>query len=489
MEYGESLMSDCSEMIAPRSISELTAALPPAYPSADLRAQARQALKQRRASVVVLDDDPTGCQTVQDITVLTRWDSAIIAAALATGDPALYILTNSRSLPPSAAVALMREVARQLAGSARLAQCSVELVSRSDSTLRGHFPAEVDALRTAWEAASGERYDGVCLIPAFPEGGRITVDNIHWVSDGTQCIPAAQTPFAGDTAFGFLNSALPAWVEEKTAGRVPAASVASVSLETIRRQGPQGVADALCAAGEYVVINAVDYADLDVVAAGVRLAAARGNRRLFRSAASWVKALAGIPEHPLLAAETLCADRTGGGLIVFGSHVPKSTAQLAAVRALPGIVEIELSVPRIIDTATRKAEIARVATAVNLALAAGREVVLFTSRTVMTGENADANLHIARTVSAALVTVLHRLTRQPRYVLAKGGITAHDVAMRGLNVQAARVLGQLLPGVPVWRLGGDCRWPGVPYIVFPGNVGDTESVAKIVRRLNPSLKE
>jgi uncharacterized protein YgbK (DUF1537 family) len=116
-------------------------------------------------------------------------------------------------------------------------------------------------------------------------------------------------------------------------------------------------------------------------------------------------------------------------------------------------------------------------------LAGRRDVVVFTSRELVTGSDGAASLSIGQSVSSALVEVVRRLQHEPRYVVGKGGITASDLATRGMDVRAARVLGQILPGVPAWQLGPHSRWPGMPYVVFPGNVGQEDSVAHIVRML------
>ena len=50
-------------------------------------------------------------------------------------------------------------------------------------------------------------------------------------------------------------------------------------------------------------------------------------------------------------------------------------------------------------------------------------------------------------------------------------------------MKRARVLGQLLPGVPVWELGDETKFPGLPYIVFPGNVGGPTALVEAVERL------
>jgi uncharacterized protein YgbK (DUF1537 family) len=109
--------------------------------------------------------------------------------------------------------------------------------------------------------------------------------------------------------------------------------------------------------------------------------------------------------------------------------------------------------------------------------------VLATSRRLVTGQD---NLAIGRTVTDALIAVVRGLSVQPRFVIAKGGITSHEVAQRGLGAARATVLGQLQPGVPVWRLesGPDLRSAGVPYVVFPGNVGGPTGLLDAARALS-----
>jgi uncharacterized protein YgbK (DUF1537 family) len=84
--------------------------------------------------------------------------------------------------------------------------------------------------------------------------------------------------------------------------------------------------------------------------------------------------------------------------------------------------------------------------------------------------------------------VVRALTIRPRYLVAKGGITSSDIATQGLGVRRALVLGQILPGVPVWQLGPETRHPALVYIVFPGNVGGPQALAEIVTTLRPPAR-
>ena len=114
-----------------------------------------------------------------------------------------------------------------------------------------------------------------------------------------------------------------------------------------------------------------------------------------------------------------------------------------------------------------------------------QDVLLYTSRELRRGEDADDSLAIARRVSTAVTEVVSAaLDARPAWVLAKGGITSHDVAVRGLGIRRAEVLGQLLDGmVSVFRpVEADERAIGTPYVVFAGNVGDEGTLAEIVQR-------
>ncbi|MGQ9687093.1 MAG: four-carbon acid sugar kinase family protein [Thiobacillaceae bacterium] len=456
---------------------DLLGALPPEWPQ-DLMPAIRAA---RRDKVVVLDDDPTGTQTVHGVPVLTEWPVQALQAELANELPAFYILTNSRALPPHEAEALNADIGRNLLQAAQRAGRSFAVISRSDSTLRGHFPGEVEALA----ASLGGGFHAWLLIPFFLEGGRYTIDDVHYVAEGDMLVPAGETEFARDRTFGYRSSNLRAWVEEKTQGRVPASSVASISLADIRLGGPECVAKRLASLprGSICVVNAASYRDLEAVALGMLTAEAQGLRFLCRSAASIVPVRAGLERRALLTAAEMVEPGQSGGLIVVGSYVPRTTTQLAPLLALAGVEAIEVPVPDLLGDG-REETISRAARQADQAVAAGKTVVIYTSRSLVAGEDGAQSLAIGGRVSQGLIAIVRRIRTRPRYLLAKGGITSSDVATQGLGVRWAMVLGQILPGVPVWRLGEESRHPGLSYIVFPGNVGGPQALAEVVSQLS-----
>jgi uncharacterized protein YgbK (DUF1537 family) len=494
--------------------TQVFASLPPARSDG---ARLRESIRAIRAAdnvlIGVLDDDPTGSQAVHGVQVVTAGDADDYAAALADPVATCFVLTNTRSLGEPAAAALTTRVARglmtaagrmavgQLGGVSSQGRARIQFVSRSDSTLRGHLMAEVRVLEAVRRDVAGAGFDGVLLIPAFIEAGRLTAADIHWARTGSGLVPVGQTEFARDAAFGYTASDLKAFISEKSGGAISPGDVRSINLADIRRGGPDRVRDLLAglADGAWAVVNAAEYSDLETVAYGVLLAERAGKAFLFRTGPSFVRALAGLePKAPLRGEELRpsASGHGGNGLIVAGSHVAQTTRQLAVLRARRRITSVELGVPAILG-GTRVGEVVAAAAREAVAALSQSDVLLYTSRTVEVGSNSEDNLSAGRTISAALASVVRQVVAagsavdsgssggaaaKPAWIVAKGGITAHDVAVHGLGIRRAEVAGQLFPGmISVFRpLDAAPAATGIPYVVFPGNVGEDGTLAEVV---------
>ena len=461
---------------------QLLNSLPPEW-SQDLRPAIQKQIKSDGRKVVVLDDDPTGTQTVHGLPVLTAWSLKMLAAEFQNDLPAFYILTNSRSLPLPDAQKLNAEIGYNLSAAAAQARRGFVVISRSDSTLRGHFPGEVAALSEALE----QTFDAWILNPFFLEGGRYSVDDVHYVDEGGMLVPASQTEFARDRTFGYASSNLRDWVAEKTGGQIAAEDVASVSIADLRSRGPEAVTDLLMtlSAGRCCAVNAASYRDLEVFVQGLLAAETRGKRFLYRTAASFVQVRAGISPRPLLVPTDLQMAPVGGGLVAVGSYVPRSTRQIHALLSATDVSAVEINVNALLADGLRENEIRRAVKIAEQALHHKKDIVIFTDRQLVTGKDSKNTLQIGQKVSQGLIDIVQRIQTRPRYILAKGGITASDIATRALNVKKAMILGQILPGVPVWRLGEESCLAGLPYIVFPGNVGDEQALVEVVQQLKP----
>jgi len=478
----------------------LFARLPPPW-GEDLRGHIRAAVAARpNHKLVVLDDDPTGTQTVYDVPVLTTWDVDSLRAEFARPGHCFYILTNSRSLTPDKAVALNREIARNLreavwraggydaepAHARQLCCQAFTLVSRSDSTLRGHFPIETNAL-----VEELGPFDATILIPYFEDGGRYTINDIHYIAENDELVPVAETPFARDAAFGYGSANLRDYVEEKTGGAVKAAEVVSFSIEELRTASPrhEPTRQVLLKLfnlqhGKTAIVNACVPADAEFFALATLHGENAGGRYLFRTAAQFVAARIGLEPRPLLKGSDLHRPSGTGGLIVVGSYVPKSTEQLACLLEHADVAPVELPVESVREETSAAGVIGVAVSKLETLLQSGRDAVLFTSRQLVTGRDAEESLRIGQRVSAALVEIVSRLATPPRFFVAKGGITSSDLATRALGLRRAVVRGQILPGAPVWRLGPESRFPGLDYVVFPGNVGGKEALLEVHRTLN-----
>ena len=443
--------------------------------------------------LVVLDDDPTGTQSVADLPVLMNWSPSSLEWAFRQGKPAVYVMTNSRSLAPEDAEDRNRQVARSAFAAAEKVGVKVDFVSRSDSTLRGHFPLETNVLAEEILSQSGHPVDGVIIVPAFGDAGRITVRSVHYAgSDADGYTPAGETEFAKDATFGYRSSDLRDWVQEKTAGQVRAADVADIDLATLRSSRPEAVAVLRgLSKAQPAVVDIVDENDLRLLALALNEAEDAGSRLLFRVGPPFVRALIGQEPHPPLEASDIPAIRHGGlaedavgGLIVVGSHVAMTTKQLEILVERTSPVELEIDVATILG-AKPEAHLAEVAERAVAALAHGN-VVVRTSRSLVTGAAGADSLDLSRRVSSAVVEVVRRILAgyAPRFVVAKGGITSSDVASRGLEIERAVVRGPMLPGiVSLWEpMDGPAR--GIPFIVFAGNVGGPSALADVVDKLS-----
>jgi uncharacterized protein YgbK (DUF1537 family) len=327
------------------------------------------------------------------------------------------------------------------------------------------------------------------ICPAFFEGGRYTINDVHYIRQGETLMPVAESEFAQDVTFGYTHSNLREWVEEKTGGAVPASQVASLPLEQIRGGGPAWVASELkkLAERQPVIVNATCYADLHTVVLGILQAEAAGKRFIYRTGASFVRARAGIGERPFLTRAELFGDSAptlAPGLVVVGSHVRRSREQLEHLLALPRTAGIEIDVAKILQSESLRLRLIETALKrMKEALDSQITPVVYTSARV---EVDNDQLLVSRTVSSALVDIVSGIDRSPGFIIGKGGITSSDIGTKALQARRAIVLGQIRPGIPAWRLGPESRFPGLPYIVFPGNVGAPETLSEIVNMLRTS---
>lgn len=461
------------------------------WPDADAREVdrllAEEAGKSRR-KMIVLDDDPTGVQTVHDVSVYTDWSMESLRSGFAEENKLFFILTNSRGFTVEQTTKAHLEIAANVDTAAKEAGMEYLIISRGDSTLRGHYPLETELLRKVQEERSGWKVDGEILCPFFAEGGRFTVDNVHYVRYGDELVPAGQTEFAKDKTFGYQASNLCEYIEEKTGGAYPAGSVLCIGLDELRSMRGDEITERLMAVTDFnkIVVNAVDAYDVKVFCIALYRAMSRGKHFMFRTAAAFVKAIGNISDKPLLTREEMVTQKNNaGGIIVVGSHTRKTTSQLEELKKVEGIRFIEMNSDLVLTEGALEQEVERILAVSGQCIREGTTVAVYTKRQLLEVENDTKEAALIRSVkiSDAVQSLVGKLKVTPAFVVAKGGITSSDVGTKALAVKRANVLGQIRPGIPVWQTGEESRFPGTPYVIFPGNVGEVETLREAVEIL------
>ena len=397
--------------------------------------------------MVVFDDDPTGIQTVHGCLLVTDWSDDNIRMAMQDDEPFFYILTNSR--------ALTAELARQTVTSALEAVIRVNqdfgyrliCVSRSDSCLRGHFPLEPNVMREVLEKNGYKVWPKIPFAPAFIESGRLTIDGTHFMRDGERLIPVSESEFARDNVFGYKHSHLVDYIQEK--GGNPK---------------------------DYDIVNAQNYEELNAFRDAL-FAEMEGEECavVIRSSSSLPRSMSGIADKPFLTRQDLGIQANGTGIFIVGSHVKKTTEQLDYLLKSPDVKGIELPIDDILNHSD--ALMSKTLKSIETLSANGITPVVYTARKEVRIEDADQRLRLGQTVSDFLVDIVRQLPVCPNYLVAKGGITSHDILTKGLAVKTARVMGQVINSVPC------VMTERFPYIIFPGNVGSPRSLEEIYKVL------
>lgn len=393
--------------------------------------------------LVVLDDDPTGIQTVHGCLLITEWDEKHVREGFEDKEPFFYILTNTRAMTRDEAAEVTRSAMEAVVKVNRDYGYRLIIVSRSDSCLRGHFPLETDIMRQCLTSHGYSVPRKTPFCPAFIEAGRVTISGTHYMKDGERLIPVSDTEFARDNVFAYHTSVLNEYIREK--GAEPT---------------------------DYEIVDAQDYDELRRWWQGYEWPADTG-AIVIRSSSSLPKVISGIADTALLDRSML--KREGAGCFIVGSHVQKTTQQLERLLEAEGTCAIEVDVQRILDDAD--ALMLETLTTIQQVVDNYLTPVIYTSRQELRLDDANQRQHLGQRVSDFLVGIAYRLPFTPAYLVGKGGITSNDILTKGLGIRAARVMGQVVPSVPC------VMTHDFPYIIFPGNVGTADSLREVYMKL------
>ncbi len=398
--------------------------------------------------MVVLDDDPTGIQTVRGCLLITEWDEQHVREGFADEQPFFYILTNTRAMTREEATQVTREAMEMVVKVNKDLGFRLIIVSRSDSCLRGHFPLETDVMRQVLEENGLTVYKKTPFCPAFIEAGRFTIDGVHYMQSGDKLIPVSETEFARDNVFAYHTSVLRDYIKEKGDN-----------------------------ADDYDIVNAQSYDELhkwwNVFSSNEEFA--NGSDALvIRSSSSLPKVIAGLPDEITLLDRNIVKSN-GVGCFIVGSHVQKTTRQLEQLLQEEGSCGVEVDVQRILEDGEPLMQ--ETLSVIKQIADEQLTPVVYTSRREIRLDDADKRQQLGQLVSNFLVDIVRRLPYTPTYLVGKGGITSHDILTKGIGIQSARVLGQIISSVPC------IMGPQFPYIIFPGNVGDDTSLRQVFNKL------
>ena len=430
--------------------------------------------------MVVLDDDPTGIQTVHGCLLITRWDEESVRLGFQDSEPFFYILTNTRAMTREDAAQVTREAMEMVVKVNQDYGYHLIIVSRSDSCLRGHFPLETDVMRQCLVEHGYSVYEKTPFCPAFIEAGRVTIDGIHYMRDGKQLIPVSQTEFARDNVFAYHTSILTEYIKEKGANPEDYEIVNAESYDELYRFARHLTSDILAPTSSLIPQPSA----LSLHPSAI----------VIRSSSSLPKAISGISDIPLLD-RTILTPPTSSispqpssishqpsalsplnpGCFVVGSHVKKTTLQLEQLLQAEGTCAIEVDVQRILDDSALL--MSETLDTIRQVVEIGLTPVVYTSRQEIRLDDANQRQHLGQQVSDFLVDIVYRLPFTPSYLVGKGGITSHDILTKGLGIRSARVLGQVIASVPCVMA------PHFPYIIFPGNVGNEQSLRAVYLKL------
>ncbi|MFC0680465.1 four-carbon acid sugar kinase family protein [Lysobacter korlensis] len=409
---------------------------------------------------VVLDDDPTGTQSATDVTVLLSWDVGAILDVLRR-EGAVYLQTNSRALSEPAATELARSIRADLRAAESLLGERILVVLRGDSTLRGHVFAESDVFADA----AGP----ILFVPAFPAGGRTTLDGVHRVRIDGVDRPVAETEFARDPVFGYRSSDLRDWVRE-----VGRRSARPVPLRRLRDSAGAALTAELRTASpdEVVVPDAVTDDDLRLISRALLAAIDQGASVAIRCAATLAAICAGRLSDGYLP-RPIGADARRGVVVVCGSHTAAASEQLEFLLRSTGDEAIVIPTDAALESPERAG--ADAAARARARLEERNRVVLATERSRRETHNTLAH---GERVMRALTTATTALLGSAGVLVSKGGITSAEVARLATGGTRAHVRGQLAPGISVWDLESP-SWQGTQ-VVVPGNVGGRETLVDVL---------
>ncbi len=436
---------------------------------------------------VVIDDDPTGSQTVHDCLLLLKWDCSTLVKGFESKSNLFFILANTRSLSEKDAKLIIEEICKNLKTviASQFYEEEIIFISRGDSTLRGHNFLEPSALNSCLGP-----FDATFHIPAFIEGKRLTINGAHFV-DKT---PIDKTIFARDKIFGYETSNVKNLLFQKSKSKLNLDDIQNIflsDLEILNDEENNIIFKKLkdLKNNKHVIVDVENYSQIKKFSLIIKKLT-KQKKFLFRTAASFISSIS--EKNSVRHGETFFSNlriRTKEkiflpGLVIVGSHVELSTIQLKNLLEISTCKPIELDVFEFFKISAsennqkkRNLFKNKFLKEIRFSFEQGKTPVLFTSRKFMSLDNSE-QFNFYNSLAFFIAELVADLKYEIGYLVSKGGITTNVILSDGLNADYVYLEGQILTGISVvtCSLKNDEK---LPIVTHPGNIGSKDSLVNI----------
>ena len=433
--------------------------------------------------IIVIDDDPTGSQSVHDCLLLLNWNYETLLKGLLSNSSLLFVLANTRSLSEKEVKKRLEEICNTLY------KVSIEnnikdtllLVSRGDSTLRGHNFLEPDLINKYLGP-----FDATFHIPAFLEGNRTTLNGKHFVNG----IPAHKTTFAKDIIFGYETNDLKRLLYKKSRSKIKLKNIEN--LNCIEEQSSNELKKYMenLKNNTHVIVDIDKYSQLEKFSEIIR-ELIKNKKFLFRTAASFLKAISNTKNSKksnfyysqLRARNKL--NQFLPGLIIIGSYTDVSTKQFNKLLDFDCFHAIEIDVAKFYKIHVSKDKETQFLKLKNLILENIKKTlensyipVIYTSRKEKILENNLDQMDFYNALSFFVAELVADLKYEIGYIISKGGITSNTILNSSFNVDYVYLEGQICRGISLVKVKL-INNNYLPVITFPGNLGDDDSLKDV----------
>ena len=444
--------------------------------------------------IIIIDDDPTGSQTVNSCNLVLKWDYETLLKGLKGPSNILFILANTRSLSETDLEIRLKEICsslKEIMNNSLFAEEEFVLISRGDSTLRGHNFIEPYIINELLGP-----FDATFYIPAFIEGNRTTVNGNHFVDN----IPIHKTIFSKDKIFGFNTSNIKELIYEQSNYQLDFNNVENIFIkdfEVLETNQPSKLFMHIekLKNNKKVIVDIMDYSQLDKFSSIVK-SLLKKKKFLFRSAASFISSLSNVKQiqkdHIYFSQlrRKNNNDEAMKGLIVVGSHVELSTLQLNKVLDISLCKPVEINVFKLYEFFKLGDNLNQINSLKELILNSIRQnlsrdsiPVLYTSREIISPTNENDLIHFQLFLSAFIAKIVSAVKNEIGYLISKGGITTNAIISEGLKADSVYLEGQILPGVSLVTFNLLKQKGKLPIVTFPGNMGNKMSLVQALEIL------